>query len=105
MKAETTHVVREGRGNRQFVTRQIAGETLIVPIAGGVGDLDAIYTLNEIGSRVWQLIDEPTAIARIVSAICEEYDVAPDQARRDVFEFLTELEQAGLVREATGPDC
>ena len=39
------------------VTREIAGETIIVPIKGRVGDLDSIYTLNEVGTLIWQLID------------------------------------------------
>jgi hypothetical protein len=43
-----------------FVTRDIAGETIIVPVRDGVGDLNSIYTLNELGTRVWQLVDGQT---------------------------------------------
>ena len=32
------------------VSRVIAGETLIVPVRGGVGDLASIYSLNEVAS-------------------------------------------------------
>jgi len=34
-----------------LVTRLIAGETIIVPIRDGVGDLNAVYTLNQVGDR------------------------------------------------------
>ena len=39
-----------------LVTRSIAGETIIVPICGRLGDLDSIFTLNEVGSHIWRLL-------------------------------------------------
>ena len=62
-------VSRERSDNRTFVTRRIADETIIVPVVGGVGDLDAIFTLNEVGSVIWQLVDTPTTVHAIVEEI------------------------------------
>ncbi len=84
-----------------LTTRRIAGETLIVPIRGHVGDLDAIFTLNDVGSRVWQLIDEPLTVAEIAEAISNEYEVTQDEAERDVLELLVSMEAAGLIREVS----
>jgi hypothetical protein len=81
-----------------LTTRRIAGETLIVPVRGSVGDLDAIYTLNEIGSRVWQLMDEPRTVKEIAVVISAEYDVTEAEAERDVSELLASMEAAGLVQ-------
>jgi hypothetical protein len=81
-----------------LTTRRIAGETLIVPVRGSVGDLDAIYTLNEIGSRIWQLMDEPRNLKQIAVAISAEYDVTEAEAERDVLELLASMEAAGLVQ-------
>src|SRR5207302_460476 len=36
--------------NSKFITRKIANETIIVPLTAEVADLDAVYTLNEVGS-------------------------------------------------------
>ncbi|HEX8141791.1 MAG TPA: PqqD family protein [Pyrinomonadaceae bacterium] len=83
-----------------IVTRHIAGETLIVPVRGHVGDLDSIYTLNEVGSRVWQLIDGGTPVSRIVNAIRFEYEVSEPEASRDVLELFESLQSAGLIRRA-----
>ena len=87
-----------GAGGRHFVTRQIAGETLVIPIAGQVGDLDAIYTLNEVAASVWELIDGPTPVSQIVESLGREYDVTPEQARADVLELLAALEAKGLIQ-------
>ena len=84
----------------QSVTRSIAGETVIVPVRSNVGDLNSIYTLNEAGSRIWQLIDGRTRADQVVAVIVQEYDVAADEATRDVNDFLANLEAAGLIRPA-----
>jgi hypothetical protein len=85
-------------GDNDLVTRCITGETILVPIRGGVGDLDSIYTLNEVGTMIWELLDGRTPVSQIVEAISREYDVAANEAAADVLDFLHSLEAAGLVR-------
>lgn len=85
--------------DQQSVTRSIAGETIIVPIKSGVGDLDSIYTLNEVGTRIWQLIDGVRTAEGIVNIITEEYDVTPEAAAQDVSDLLGALEAEGLIRQ------
>jgi hypothetical protein len=81
-----------------FVTREIVGETIIVPVRSSVADLDSIYTLNELGTMIWQLIDDRNSVNQIVETVCKEYDVAPEEATKDVVGFLSSLEAAGLIR-------
>lgn len=82
-----------------FVTRKIGGETVIVPICGDVGDLSAIYTLNETGSLIWQLLERPTSEAEIVDALVREYDIEAETAGADVKRFLQTLGEAGVIPE------
>jgi hypothetical protein len=96
-------VSRAGDDGREFVTRRIADETIIVPVVGGVGDLDAIFTLNEVGSHIWRLIDGPITVHQIVEEIGRQFDVSPGQAERDVIEFLDKLAEAGLIRPLDEP--
>jgi len=81
-----------------LVSREIAGETIIVPIRGRVGDLDSIYTLNEVGASIWNLLDGRTTVSQIVEAICQDFDVTVEEARKDALEFLETLKQANLIR-------
>ncbi|MGH9373640.1 MAG: PqqD family protein [Vicinamibacterales bacterium] len=87
---------------REFVTRQIAEETLIVPVAGGVGDLDAIYTLNPVAARIWKILESPVSVDRIADEISLDFDVSREEATRDVVQFLETLESAGLIQPAGG---
>ena len=82
---------------RNFVTRCIKGETIIVPVKGNVGDLDSIYTLNEVGTLVWELIDGKNRVSQIIEAICSEYDITPEEAEKDVIELVGSLKTAGLI--------
>ena len=82
------------------VSREIAGETLIVPVRNHGRDVNAIYTVNELGSMIWKLVDGQTNIAQIVEAICHDYDVSPGKAAEDVVAFLNSLEEAGLIGPA-----
>ena len=83
--------------DKNLVARSIAGETIIVPVRGGVSDLEYVYTLNEVGSRVWELLDERASLSQVVEAICREYEVPPEQAACDIGELLSNLEAAGVI--------
>jgi hypothetical protein len=81
----------------EFVSRSIAGEMVIVPVRGQVGDLESIYNLNEVGAFIWGLIDGRTSLRQIVDAVGAEFEVAPDEAEKDTFQFIAALEDAGMV--------
>jgi hypothetical protein len=80
------------------IARDIAGETIIVPVRSRVGDLDSIYALNDVGSRIWQLIESNVPVSRIIETVCEEYETDTASATQDVLELLSSLTEAGLVR-------
>ena len=81
-----------------LVTRDVAGERIIVPIKGHVGDLEGVYTLNELGATIWQLINGQTTARELAEAVKNEYDVEAAEAEKDVVDFLQSLENAGLIR-------
>jgi hypothetical protein len=64
-----------------------------------VGDLDSIYSLNEVGTLIWQLIDGQKTVSQIVEEVFTAYDVSLEDARKDSLEFLESLEQTGLIRK------
>ncbi len=93
---------------QELVTRQIAGETVIIPIRGGVGDFNSIYTLNPSGTFIWRLISEGTRLPGIVDAVCNEYEVTREAAEKDVAEFLESLKAEDLIQSAQdsgGQEC
>jgi len=80
------------------VSRVIAGETMIIPIRKGVGDLASIYSLNGVASLIWSVIAKPSSSEEIVRAITSEFPSGGDQIKQDVQDFLREMCSLGLVR-------
>ncbi len=84
--------------NEAIAFRRIQDETILVPIKSNAGELDNIYVLNEVGARIWELIDGEKNIAEMVSAVCSEYEITPEEAEKDIIAFLKRLESVGAVR-------
>jgi coenzyme PQQ synthesis protein D (PqqD) len=83
--------------SQSVVARVVAGETLIVPVRGKVGDLASIYSFNGTGSLIWKLLESPKTLAELTAAVAQEYEVEPARAERDVSEFVGEMKAVGLV--------
>ena len=79
------------------ISREIAGQTILVPICQNVGDLESIFTLNQTGARIWALLDGERSVRAIREMIAEEYDVGAGEALQDILELLAQLETIGAV--------
>ena len=86
--------------SQSVVARVIAGETLIVPVRAKVGDLSSIYSFNGTGTLIWKLLESPKTVRQLADAVANEYEVVPEQAERDVAEFVGEMKTVGLVEVA-----
>ncbi len=81
-----------------IVSRKIADEFILVPIRPNVGDLESISTLNEVAARIWELIDGTMKVKEIKDKIVEEFDVTPQQAEKDLVEYIKQLEKIEAVK-------
>jgi hypothetical protein len=85
------------------VSRVIAGETLIVPVRGGVGDLASIYSLNPVASLIWSSLAQPCSEETIIARVVEEFFADVPQVAPDVKAFLAEMHSAGLIAPVAVP--
>ena len=85
--------------NASIVERKIGDEFILVPIRQRAGEVESIYTLNEVAARVWELIDGQRRAGEIRDTIVAEFEVTPEEAQADVLEFLGQLAHVGAVRE------
>ncbi len=80
-----------------IVFRKIAHESILVPIKCRAGEAEQIYTLNEVGARIWELVDGERTVEQIRDIIVEEYEVSAREAEKDLIELLAQLEQIGAL--------
>jgi hypothetical protein len=97
MFRENTRYVR----NREVVSRQIEGELIIVPIRRGLGDLNSLYTLNAVGSVVWDFLAVEHTLTEMIERVCEEFEVTAVQAQKDIQDFLGSLLEERLIQPIT----
>ena len=82
------------------VARRIAGEYLLVPVRNGAAQMDYIFTVNEVGSTIFLLLDGSRDGRDIARRLSRDFAVDEDRAQQDVVDFLRSLREAGLVRPA-----
>jgi len=85
----------------EIVSREIAGETILVPIRGRLVDLQRIFSVNPVGAHIWQQLDGKRTLAEIRDSVLETFEVERERAETDVQEFVAELVEAELVQEAS----
>ena len=81
-----------------YVSREVAGEMILVPVRSGPKDVDSIFTLNEVGSVVWRELGAGRNVQQILECVTTEFETTREQAEADVVEFLEALEQRSLIR-------
>jgi hypothetical protein len=60
-------------------------------------DSGAYLGLNEVGARVWEMIDSPRALPDICAALAAEFETTPEACQPEVEAFLSELEARGAI--------
>lgn len=65
-------------------------------------DRSEVKVLNAIGIRIFALVDGTRSVRDIVRTICDEYEVTPDAAEKDVLAFLEDLRKGGMLADSGG---
>jgi methyltransferase-like protein len=85
------------RKDDSFVSRRIEDEVVLVPIRQNVADLESIYTLNDVGTYIWEQIDGHRTTGEIVALVVEEFEVTKEEAQKDLTEFVEQLSTLGAL--------
>ena len=86
----------------EAILRPLAGEWFLVPIRTSPADFRAIFSVNEVGAAIWEELDGARPLGDVLVRLLERFDATPEELAEDVFEFVEQLEAAGLV-ERRGP--
>ena len=85
---ETTTVV----ASDNCISTAVDGETVILHQKNG-----EYYSVNEVGTLVWELIQRPTTLDEVSKEIASEYGVGRERCQRDVSDMLAEMLDENLV--------
>lgn len=78
--------------NPDAMTSSVGIETVILHFTAGT-----YFGLDEVGTRIWQLVQERRSVREIRGALLEEYDVDEERCDRAVHSLLASLAEHGLI--------
>lgn len=76
--------------------QELQGEAVLLNLKTGV-----YLGLNQIGTRIWQLLQEDGALSRVLEIMLGEYDVTRDKLSQDLLDLVGQMEKQGLLAEAS----
>lgn len=85
------------RKNKDMVARVIDDETILLPIYRTSKEINCIYTLNKVASRVWGMIDGKRALAEIKTKLLKEFDTTPKEVDKEMASLLKDLKEIKAV--------
>ena len=85
------------RLKREFILRDIVGETILVPVGESTTSFNGLITMNEVGKFIWHNLSNVNSEEELVSLVLENYDIDKNIASVDVSEFLGQLKDADII--------
>jgi hypothetical protein len=80
--------------NEQDVTAKVIdGEAIIINLATSI-----YYSMDGVGSRIWELLTAGRGVESIIASLCDEYDVSEQKCRTDVCSLIEKLEGEKLIQ-------
>lgn len=77
----------------EVLSQEVNGETVLLDLDG-----ESYFGLNEVGTRIWQLLKDELNIGLVLDTLDVEYDVSREQLESDVAKLLGSLEESGLIK-------
>jgi hypothetical protein len=84
------------RRNGEIIAAPVGTEELVMlSVAAG-----RYYSLNPVGRRLWELLEQPRTVPELCAAISAEFEVDAQTCQADVVKFVTEMMDNGLLDAA-----
>lgn len=82
---------------KELITREIAGEVILVPVGKSVLESNGLFALNELGAFLWKHLPEAQDENTLVDLVLAEYDVDRATVQADTAEFLQNLRNMEIL--------
>jgi hypothetical protein len=88
--------------SHEVLFQELDGEAVLLDLAS-----ESYFGLDDVGTRIWQLLQDHGSLRKVFDVMLSEYDVEPERLEQDLLKHIGELADAGLVvygeRLATAP--
>jgi hypothetical protein len=78
--------------NINMITANIDTELVMMD-----ADRGAYFGLDEIGTRIWNMLAEPQSLVQLCDKLVEEYEVERATCEQDVSQLLSQMQAQNLI--------
>jgi len=83
------------RVSPDVLSQEVHGETVLLDLAGGT-----YFGLNEVGTRVWQLLRAGVSLAVLLDTLEGEFEVQRQVLEADINALLARMAEVGILEAA-----
>ena len=81
--------------SEEVLAQEVGGETVLLDLNG-----ENYFGLNEVGTRIWQLLQSGATVNEVLDTLSDEYDASREQLELDLNDLLARLLGLELVSQA-----
>lgn len=85
--------------NKDFILRNIAGESIIIPTGKTTQKFNGLFSPNQTATFIWEHIEEVADIEEMIKLVLDNFDVDEETARTDVEGLINEMKLVGFVED------
>jgi len=78
--------------SREVLSQEVSGETVLLDLQS-----ESYFGLDEVGTRIWQLLQQEGCLQQVFDTMLEEFDVDEKQLEKDLGDLLDKLTDEGLI--------
>lgn len=75
------------------VSGDLDGKVVLLSIENG-----EYYNMNEVGSRIWALLENPMTVAELVGHLTDEFEISAEVCQQEALAFLEQLNKDKLLQ-------
>lgn len=76
----------------EVLSQEVDGETVLLDLQS-----ESYFGLDDVGSRIWQLLQENSTLQAVFDTLLDEYEVDEQQLAEDLRQHLAKLVDAKLI--------
>ena len=76
----------------EVMLQEVGGEAVLLDLKS-----ESYFGLDEVGTRIWRLVEDDGRLKVVHAKLLDEYDVEPARLEDDLKELIGRLAEAGLV--------
>lgn len=80
------------RISAEVLFRDLGGDIVLLDLRSGV-----YFSLDAVGARIWELLQEQRSLRMVLDSLVEEYDVTEERCAEDLLNLIGRMRDKGLV--------